>query len=377
MNSSKIKEQYQGNLTTWREFQNRFYDLLSSILKPHPFIHKIESRIKSLESIKEKLLRLQAVTLPDIRDIVGFRVIVPTNEDMIKTFRLIESELSIDEARFYEHHSGSLGSHNDGFIESFKYPVSFYVKSIPIDSIFFYAGLNKNRSQLPEWKHFHDCRAEIQIMTVFGQAYMEATHAFHYKNKNEAQIDIPLIDVTSKLNFSVDNFKELLNSSKLHEKKDIHPLIEKNPFLLHPNPDEFFSEVAIGLGTEFKIDFFIRESDGKYLLVEIENPNHAIFTKAGEFSAPLNHALRQVEDWQQWIEDNLPTVQKKYPDMMSPSGLVVIGRSHNLTKEERQRLERRNINLRGKILIWTYDHLINNAQNFIDSIKNNLKCWAQ
>ena len=86
-----------------------------------------------------------------------------------------------------------------------------------------------------------------------------------------------------------------------------------------------------------------------------------------------NHAQRQVEDWQEWIEDNLPTVQKVYPDMSSPRGLVVIGRLTEMSGQEKKRLARRNTNLRGRLTIWTYDHLVNNAKAFITSLRNNLR----
>lgn len=344
------------------------------IFKTHPFVHKIDSRIKSLDSIKEKIKRINGITLPDVRDIIGFRIIVPTKDDMIEILRLIVSELTVDEANFYNVYSESINQ-KIKFLNKLSIPVSFRVKVNPIESIFFYAGLNTNRLNLSEWSQFRNYKAEIQVMTIFGQSYIEASHALHYKTNDEMQIDIPAIDVASRLNYAVNNFQKLINSNDIHEKRDIHPFLEKHSFLLHPNPAEFFSEVAIGLGTEFKIDFLVRESDGKYLLVEIENPTHPLFTKAGNFSTQVNHAIRQVEDWQQWIEDNLPMVQKKYPDMMSPSGLVVIGRSQHLSKEELQRLERRNINFRGKLVIWTYDQLVESANSFIESIKRNLKSW--
>jgi Domain of unknown function (DUF4263) len=92
----------------------------------------------------------------------------------------------------------------------------------------------------------------------------------------------------------------------VHEKRDVHGFINSHHFLLFPNPDGVTSEVPLGLGTEFRIDFLIQRPNGSYLLVEIENPQASLFTKGGNFSAAVNHALRQVEDWQEWIEANLP-----------------------------------------------------------------------
>ncbi len=376
MSDLSIIEQYQSNLPKWRDFHNRLYALLSELFKYEPIVCKFESRIKSLESIKEKLQRVDKQVLPDIRDIVGFRIVVPTDNDMVGVLRLLASELSIDEIRVYNFQSENLNKIG-GLYGNSSIPTSFYVKPDPSKAIFFYSGLSEKRSHLPEWREFQDFRVEIQIKTIFSQAYSEAIHSLHYKKREEHKIDIAAIDVSSRLNYAIDNFQKLIDRKDVHEKRDIHPFLEKHYFLLHPNPADFFSEVAIGLGTEFRIDFLIRESDGKYLMVEIENPRHPLFTKAGEFTNQVNHAIRQVEDWQQWVESNLPMVQKKYPDIVSPSGLLVIGRSQFLTNEERQRLERRNINFRGKIAIWTYDQIIDNAKSFVQSINNNLRNWVK
>lgn len=117
------------------------------------------------------------------------------------------------------------------------------------------------------------------------------------------------------------------------------------------------------------MDFLIRQPDSSYLAVEIENPKHRLFNSNGDFAAQVNHAQRQVEDWQQWIEENLSLVQKRYRDMLSPMGLVVIGRNRDLSKEERLRLARRNTNLRGRLAILTYDNLIESARQFIEAIR--------
>lgn len=128
------------------------------------------------------------------------------------------------------------------------------------------------------------------------------------------------------------------------------------------------SEVAIGLGTERRIDFLIRKPDGSYILVEIENPKARLFVKSGDFSKELNRAIRQVEDWQEWIENNLQTVERRYPGIRSPESLIVIGRSLRLTSEERSRLARRNVNTRGRVTIRTYDDLLEEAKAYVRSL---------
>jgi hypothetical protein len=163
-------------------------------------------------------------------------------------------------------------------------------------------------------------------------------------------------------------FEALIEQPNVHEKRDVHTFLKSHDFILFPNPDAVKSEVPIGLGTEFRIDFLIRRPDSSYLLIEIENPHAQLFTKAGDFSVAVNHALRQVEDWQEWIEANLPTVERYYPSIRSPEAWVIIGRDCQLSGPDRRRLARRNINMRGRVAIRTYDDMLRDAESYIQSI---------
>src|SRR5262249_26043706 len=124
-----------------------------------------------------------------------------------------------------------------------------------------------------------------------------------------------------------------------------------------------------GLGTEFRIDFLVQRPDGSYVLVEIENPQATLFTRGGDFSVSINHALRQVEDWQEWIEANLPTVERDFPGIRAPEAWVIIGRDRALADTEKRRLVRRNINMRGRVVIRTYDDVLRDARAYIRSIR--------
>ncbi len=237
------------------------------------------------------------------------------------------------------------------------------------------ATLTDQRAELPEWRRFAGLNFEIRLRTKASVAWSDVQHAITYKAdarpredcrpyREPRESDLILLDRT------VDRFVELVSTPGVHEKRDIHPFLKDHPFLLHPNAAETFSEVAIGLGTDFKMDFMVREPDGAYLLIELENPNHNLFTAAGDFTAAVNHAQRQVEDWQQWIDENLSLMQKRYPDILSPRGLIVIGRNAALSPAERSRLARRNINLRGSLSIKTYDDVIGSVRQALASTRN-------
>jgi tetratricopeptide (TPR) repeat protein len=123
------------------------------------------------------------------------------------------------------------------------------------------------------------------------------------------------------------------------------------------------------LGSDFQADFVLEYAPKRYMVVEIENPNRSLYTQRGRPTAALTHAKQQVEDWQQWIEENNPYAQKKLPGCVSPEGLVVIGRSSTLKSEDLMRLERSNINTRGKVRVITYDELLNAATWVLDNLE--------
>lgn len=122
------------------------------------------------------------------------------------------------------------------------------------------------------------------------------------------------------------------------------------------------------LGDDFAADFVLEYPSQRYVFVEIENPRHRLYTQRGNPTAALTHARQQVEDWQEWVEQNNPYAQNKLPGCASPEGLVVIGRRTTLTVEDSRRLERANINSRGRLRIITYDDLLESARLVIKNL---------
>jgi tetratricopeptide (TPR) repeat protein len=123
------------------------------------------------------------------------------------------------------------------------------------------------------------------------------------------------------------------------------------------------------LGAEFQADFVLEYSGQRYVMVEIENPNRRLYTRRGQPTAELAHARQQVEDWQQWVEENNPYAQKRLPGCVSPEGQVIIGRRSSLTTEHQTRLARSNVNTRGRLMIRTYDDLLESARAVVANIE--------
>jgi len=352
MDENLIREEYKKNFVIWDAFRNQVVDLIHALSDENTRFHSIFSRIKSWPSTLNKMYALGIDDFSKIDDIIGIRILVYDHNDIETFHRLINQTFNI--INFKE-----TKNEDDPFLSGIHFAVS----------------LSENREKLVEYREFQGLKAEIQINTLFYQAWLDAT--YFLPDMNSINISASLVrsaerTLTSKLEAVIDGFEKLLGKNGVQE-KEIQKYINNNKFLLHPNPEEFWSEVPIGLGTEYRIDFLIREPVGSYILVEIENPNLRIFTKNGDFTHQANHAQRQVEDWQDWIENNIHTIQNKYPEMASPKGIAIMGRSNNMTDSERSRLSRRNINLGGSLTLLTYDELILNAKAYITTMKNHLQ----
>ena len=129
----------------------------------------------------------------------------------------------------------------------------------------------------------------------------------------------------------------------------------------------------IKLGSEFEIDFacFDAGSPGpEWHLIEIEGPGSPLFTNAGDPSARLTHAIRQVLDWQGWIHENLDYARKLFPYIEYPLGYVFMGRRHGLTPATRKRLRRLNYEHRSSLKIHSLDWFASAARSVISLIEH-------
>ena len=168
--------------------------------------------------------------------------------------------------------------------------------------------------------------------------------------------------------------KRITELEALLDKKGVHEE-EIKQFLKDERSRFMFGAQAVRthtehqLGSDFKCDFVLEYPERRYVLIEIENPKHLLFTKKGDKRKELVHACQQVEDWQQWLDENNSYAQTKLPGCVSPEGLVVIGRASGLTQSDERRLQRANITSRGLMKIMTYDGLLTEAKAVAESIR--------
>lgn len=131
------------------------------------------------------------------------------------------------------------------------------------------------------------------------------------------------------------------------------------------------------LGSEHVPDFIIGEqhSGGHFwTAVELEGPQRPMFTRSGDPSRYLWHAIRQVVDWRVWLEHNRDyAARDRAQDGLglqdiSPSlpGLIVIGRRGQVAED--RRAFRRGLQRQLDIEIHSYDWLVDRVEGRIAAL---------
>jgi len=165
---------------------------------------------------------------------------------------------------------------------------------------------------------------------------------------------------------TLSDFKALLDSRPEREEV-LQTFLKENSRLLCPAQTKMWPKLPLGPNIT---DFVFREAPSVYLLVELEKSTHPLFRKDGRPKSELQVAIDQITDWKRYIEDNLRSVQAEQGlDGISsnPRSLVVIGRSHTLSGDNRRKLTTMG-NLLPKLRIMTYDDVYDNAKAMIENM---------
>lgn len=167
--------------------------------------------------------------------------------------------------------------------------------------------------------------------------------------------------------FMVEEFRDLIDQD--HNEKIYQEFISTHPALIDPLASSIVDRKV--LGEMWRSDFVIRRLDDEYIFVELEKPKDNPFIAYPQPSERLSHAIAQIINWFIWIEDNIAYAQSHgFPNILNPRGVIVIGRRKDLTPPQARMLSSLNDLLNPRIKIYTYDDLLQNAENVINNITN-------
>ncbi len=177
----------------------------------------------------------------------------------------------------------------------------------------------------------------------------------------------------------VDDFACCLESARVEQ--DLQGFLEANPMLLVQHLGGGHGRWVIPhkrLGAEHVTDFVLgeRHSFGfDWQAVELESPSVKMFTKNGDQSRHLTHAIRQIQDWRAWLTRNQSYAARSAAESglgltdirADVPGLVLIGRRETTDPATNDR--RRQMCADLNIEIHTYDFLLDAGRGRIASLK--------
>ncbi len=157
----------------------------------------------------------------------------------------------------------------------------------------------------------------------------------------------------------IEALESALSEDDLTEHK-LQRVLEKHPELFGLSYQRV--EPQFAFAEKFVADFAFFTGQGSTVFVEIESARRKLFTKKGDQTADLTHAIGQVTSWHQWIAQNALYAREKIPNVEAPYSLIVIGREEALTERDRQTLLWINSVNRHQYRIITYDDLLAEAK---------------
>ncbi len=116
----------------------------------------------------------------------------------------------------------------------------------------------------------------------------------------------------------------------------------------------------VKLGSDYVTDFAYgcRVTSGiSWVLMEIERPDRELFTKRGDISASLSHALTQVAMWRHWLATDYSRGVEVFPQLCNFTTKVVMGRRDALSEADKHLLAQLNKDNVSAVEIMTYDRL--------------------
>jgi hypothetical protein len=170
----------------------------------------------------------------------------------------------------------------------------------------------------------------------------------------------------------INSYRNLLENAKKEE--ELQVFLKNHPDLLLNALIGYRGCVCIPkekLGISHVTDFLVawRDSMGFWWLgVELENPNAQMFTKIGDQSKALTHAINQIQKWRIWLKNQAVTARSPIDegghslidiDDQLPS-FILIGRRY--TQKNDSTILRRQILKDSRIAVHPYDWIINQVR---------------
>ncbi|MES2603957.1 MAG: hypothetical protein V4603_03410 [Pseudomonadota bacterium] len=196
-----VSQSYASHSQSWKLYLEKLRQAVDETLERQHLRASLQARVKTLESLSEKrsfLERSSGIPDPEIKDLLGLRVVVPFQEAVEQVVELLR-----------QYHGG-------GDIERKSEKLSF--REFAYDSVHVEVPLTEDL-QLPGC-----CKpvVEIQVRTILQDAWAEVEHELIYKNHfrfpNNEVIRKKLAAINASLSLADMIFQEIRDAQKEMER---------------------------------------------------------------------------------------------------------------------------------------------------------------
>jgi len=147
-------------------------------------------------------------------------------------------------------------------------------------------------------------------------------------------------------------FEALMDADPALPEEIFHQFMVKYPLLIpvwRPYDNIVLSKFQFG--NQHVADFAFARWDTtglRWHFIEIERPYDKQFSRTGDPSSRLRHALRQITDWDIWFKENHSYIRQSCPfseriplrGLASPHFTIILGRRVNVREDQKPSLER-------------------------------------
>jgi hypothetical protein len=134
------------------------------------------------------------------------------------------------------------------------------------------------------------------------------------------------------------HFRQLLVNARKEE--ELQQFVRDHPQVLYPDYIDVIPKFK--LGSEYVTDFLmiVQSQQGlEHVFIELEHPEKRIFVQSGQFGTDFTQAKDQLLNWEAWITKNHAYISQKHPSLNKPLFHLVLGRSSDLSQEQRDKLQ--------------------------------------
>jgi ppGpp synthetase/RelA/SpoT-type nucleotidyltranferase len=212
---NNVVQKYREIFPSYETYAKRLETLLVELLQVEGVrVHFIESRAKTPESFKEKISRPGKAyddPLHQLPDLVGVRVVLYYQDDIVKVGNLVRHEFEVLE----EEHSHQAERYSP---DQFGYLSAHYV-----------VRLNNARATLSEWRAVASFKAEIQVRTVLQHSWAAVSHALQYKREGDVPIALrrKLFRLAGLFELADEEFMEIRDAG-LRSTQESQEIVKRN-----------------------------------------------------------------------------------------------------------------------------------------------------